>query len=454
MASNCCPDFTRSQLLHRATAATAGRGLPAIEAGMPVPAGTGLTRRSMLLRSAGVALSVYGAGRVLAPQAFEEGIAEAAGAPTQPVIVSVFMPGGIDALSVLAPVGDPRYAALRPTLALAAGSGTPFRDDSRLMWHPSARGLADLHAAGKLTAIPAVGYDHPDASHFTSRHFWEVGETNRFNQVGWLGRYLDTLGDTANPIQGLSLDSVLSPVLATARVAVAATPTPSSYTFDSPGVWGSTRTAMLKTFGDLGKLATSDPVLGQARSAQASASQLNAQLSVTMPATTVTYPAGSYGQRLASLVKLLAAGLPIRCATVTAPGAFDTHSGQAGALTAAVKQTVDGIVAFQQDLESRPGLADRVLVLLWSEFGRRPQENGSLGTDHGAGGAAYVIGTRASGTTVGEFPGLGTLNTDGNLRYTTDYRAVYSSLLEQWMGADATQIIPGASGFARPVLVR
>ena len=94
-----------------------------------------------------------------------------------------------------------------------------------------------------------------------------------------------------------------------------------------------------------------------------------------------------------------------------------------------------------------------MLVQLWSEFGRRPRENGS-GTDHGAAGCAFVIGTRAKGQMVGEYPGLTTLDPQGNLRATSDFRAMYCALLEQWLGVDAAGIIPGAAGFARPVLVR
>src|SRR5271168_5092504 len=124
MARSCsCNDFTRSQLLRRG-AAVAGKGLPSIEPGMPLPAGTGMDRRTFLLRSAGAALSVYGAS-MLSPRHFEEGIAKAAAAgPNQSVLVSIFMEGGWDALSVLAPVREARYKELRPVLGLAEGSGT------------------------------------------------------------------------------------------------------------------------------------------------------------------------------------------------------------------------------------------------------------------------------------------------------------------------------------------
>src|SRR3954447_6065760 len=209
-----CNDFNRSQLL-RATAARAGAGLPAIEPGMPDPAGTGLTRRNVVLRGAGLALSVYGASKLGLDQ-LEAGVAQAAGPlGGQPVIVSVFLPGSADSLSVLAPVGDSRYRTLRPTLGLDAGTGATFAEDARLMWHPAAQGLAQLHAEGKVSVFPAIGYDHPDQSHFTSRHFWEVGALDTGQTRGWMGRYLDAYGDAGNPLQGLALDANLAPSLAT-----------------------------------------------------------------------------------------------------------------------------------------------------------------------------------------------------------------------------------------------
>ena len=110
--------------------------------------------------------------------------------------------------------------------------------------------------------------------------------------------------------------------------------------------------------------------------------------------------------------------------------------------------------SFQRDLEAR-GLADRVLVHVWSEFGRRASENGSNGTDHGAAGVGFLIGTRTRGTMIGEFPGLGTgLDEDGNVRATSDYRGIYAGLLEQWLGTDAATVITDAGSFARPALVR
>ena len=132
---------------------------------------------------------------------------------------------------MLAPVNDPTYRKLRPKLALRQGAGPLFGSDSRLMWHPSLYNLAVLHNEGKIAALPAIGYDHPDQSHFTSRHYWEVGATDPWLQTGWMGRLIDAIGVKDNPLQGLSLDGRLSPSLATAKMPVASVDGPDGYDF-------------------------------------------------------------------------------------------------------------------------------------------------------------------------------------------------------------------------------
>ncbi|MGZ4257211.1 MAG: DUF1501 domain-containing protein [Gaiellaceae bacterium] len=447
-----CEEFSRASLVRR-TAAEAGRGLPAIEPGMPLPAGTGLDRRSFVTRTFGLALSVYGLGKL---GLFEEGIARAASGPAQPVLVSVFLPGGADALSVLYPALDSTYRKLRPTLALDPAAGPTFSEDTRLHWHPSLQPLATLHGEGKVSVLPAVGYTHPDQSHFTSRHFWEVGATDARLVSGWMGRYLDHAGSMDNPLQGLSLDYQLQPSLASAKVPVASVAAPEEYSFWAPGVWGDVEQRMLDTLGTLGA-PRKDPFLNQAAKATAQSDRLRRQLAPFAGegyGTPVPYPDvdDSFPHQLAGLAAMLGANLPLRCVAITAPGEYDTHSDQPQALADGLDVTARSLLAFQRDLEAR-GLADRVLTLVWSEFGRRAEENGS-GTDHGAAGSAFLIGARARGQMVGEFPGVDNLDDDGNLRATADFRGVYCSLLEQWLGEDAAAVIPGAGSFSRPVLVK
>jgi uncharacterized protein (DUF1501 family) len=446
-----CDDFGRAH-------AVAGNGLPAIEAGMPAPAGTGLTRRSFLSKGLGAALTVYGLDR-LSVLDFDEGIARAAAGNR--VLVSIFLDGGADSLSMLFPAADPLYYQYRPTLALPQSSGPAFAEDSRLHWHPSLTSLAQLHGEGKVSVIPAIGYTSPDKSHFTSRHYWEVGATDAGLATGWLGRYLDRVGSADNPLQGLSLDNRLQPALATGKVPVASLDGPDRYTFAARRAESELEIRILDAVGELGSAhaASRDRAIRDVASAAAQSHRLRrelqglgagvSQIPPSYPQSTDDFP-----RRLAGLAAMLAAGLPIRCAALKAPGMYDTHADQADELNTALKLTAESLVAFQRDLEAR-GLADRVLIHVWSEFGRRARENGSDGTDHGAGGLGLLIGSRVHGRMIGEFPGLGNgLDDQGNLRATADFRGVYGAILEQWFDTDAAAIIPGAAAFARPTLLK
>lgn len=460
----CCSEHTRADLARRGIA-TAGRGLPAIEPGMPEPAGTGLDRRSLLMRTLGLAVAVYG-GSALRPEAFEEGIAaaQAAVGGKSRVLVSVFLDGGADSLSMLFPAEDPLYRKLRPRLALAPTQGVAFAEDPRLRWHPALAPFATLHAEGKVSVMPGIGYADPNQSHFTSRHFWEVGALDERLATGWLGRYLDRYGAVDNPLQGLALDWGLQPALATKRVPVASIDGPDRFDFWARGVWGDVQERMLDAIGLLGGIPTrSDPGLEQATDAARQTARLYRQLAPFRSkdgeskgfASPVSYPGGDdpFPRRLAGLAAMLAAGLPLRCVALAAPGSYDTHDDQPGDLAKGLKLTADSLLAFQRDLEAR-GLADRVLVNVWSEFGRRAEENASTGTDHGAAGAGFLIGSRAAGTMIGEFPGLGTLDMDGNLRATSDFRGLYASLIEDWLGGDAEAVLPQLGGVARPTVLK
>jgi uncharacterized protein (DUF1501 family) len=304
-----------------------------------------------------------------------------------------------------------------------------------------------------------VGYADADQSHFTSRHYWEVGATNPGLRTGWLGRYLDRVGSAGNPLQGLSLDGELAPSLATGRVPVAALRGAGEYSFWAPGVWGEVNDRMLDAIGRIGAVRRrGDSALRTAGEVAVQSDTLRRQLAPFKggAASPVAYPKheSEFPERLAGLAALLAAGLPLRVVALNAYGMYDTHSEQPEQLAEGLKVTSESLLAFQRDLEAR-GLADRVLILVWSEFGRRAEENGSDGTDHGAAGTALLIGSRVRGGLIGELPALrGGLDREGNLRATVDFRSVYCSLLEQWLGTDAAAVIPSAKRYQRIGLVK
>ena len=249
------------------------------------------------------------------------------------------------------------------------------------------------------------------------------------------------------------MDGTLSPMIATAQKPVAAIDGVDGYDMWS-AVGEPISAQMHESFARFGTLPSDSSALVQVRQAASMTEKLRTELNgvgaVTSP---VAYPKSEFGHKLAGLANYLQLGLPMRVVTIRAAGGYDTHSGQAEDLEHNLRETCEGVLAFQRDLEAR-GLDDRVMVEMWSEFGRRPQENGSGGTDHGAAGCAFVIGSKAKGEMVGEFPGLTNLDQNENLRVTSDFRAMYCALLEQWLGFDPTRIIPGAAGFTLPTLVK
>ena len=218
---------------------------------------------------------------------FDEGIAQAAGTTGSPVLVSIFMEGGWDSLSVLFPGGDSNYYALRPKLR-SAGLGRSC------LFGGSAVALASRLRAGsrpctgrKGRVMPGIGYDHPDKSHFTSRHYWEVGATDAHLQTGWLGRFLDVHGAPDNPLQGVSLDARLQPALATARVPVASLDGPDRYGFvPTKGARSPLEDQMLEAVAQLGVAHSTakDPALRQAAGAAAQAYRLRGNCRRSPPA--------------------------------------------------------------------------------------------------------------------------------------------------------------------------
>lgn len=424
----------------------------------------GTTRRQIIARGLGAGLAIYASRAMSIADVFGAAEASAAAAPDAPVLVSVFLPGGCDLLDSFVPLDQyGRYADLRPRLKQKApeklgGTG--------LGVHPSLTagtngGVKGLFEQGRIGLLPGIDYANPDLSHFHSRHFWETGLITQSAATGWLGRLLDRSGSADNPLQGISMSSTLSPVLRSAGAPVAAVSSPNTSQFWIPGVWGASQEIAMRAWAEMAERQSDRPGEHAAATAAKMAKQVADRLAPFRHdddepnplAPSVPYPKDNeLGERLAKLGGLLSQPLGIRVAAVQAGGDFDTHDSQPGELTSGLKEASEALSAFQADLESR-GLADRVLTFVWSEFGRRPAENESAGTDHGAGGIAWVQGTRVRSGVLTDYPDLRRLDREDNLAVTVDFRRVYSSLLEQWLGTDASAVIPNAAGFGRMDLV-
>ena len=419
-----------------------------------------LTRRQILGAGIGAGLALYTTKAMPITRVLEAAAADAAAAPNAPVLVSVFLPGGVDLLDTLVPLHDyGRYADLHPALRV---DGVPLAGTS-LGVNPALAtgiggGIKGLYERGQIGFLPGIDYANPDLSHFHSRHFWETGLITEKAAPGWLGRTLDRTGGADNPLQGVSMGWGLSPVLRARSAPVAAVSSPGDAGFWIRDVWGEPYDAAMAAYGRLGRGRGGGSALEASRTAARLAKSVADRLApyaerdgVDPLASSITYPAQSeFGRRLRYLAAMIEQPLGIRMANVEADGDFDTHDDQAelGALLADVS---DCLSAFQADLEAR-GVADRTLTFVWSEFGRRPEENGS-GTDHGAGGLAWVQGRRALSGIHSDYPDLSRLDGHDNLSVTIDFRRVYSSLLEQWVGTDADAVIPSSARFGRVALV-
>jgi uncharacterized protein (DUF1501 family) len=424
-----------------------------------------LTRRQLLRWGIGAGVTVY-AGRALPTgHMLDSAAAEAAAAPDAPVLVSVFLPGGLDLLDTLVPLDQ--EGALRD-LRGAVAPATPLTlKGTSLGLHPSlARGpgggLQGLYERGQIGFLPGIDYANPNLSHFASRAFWETGMVSQQSVSGWLGRWLDRHGSADNPLQGLSAGYGLSPTLRAVGAPVASIASANDAQMGMWSVWGEWGTAAMDTYAALSSSTPHAPGPASAARGARLAHTVSDRLAPFRSTkenpdplgAPVAYPADNEtADRLKTLAGLIAQPLGIRMATVDADGAFDTHEGQAQALDRDLGAVGEALAAFQADLEAR-GVAQRVLTFVWSEFGRRPVANRSAGTDHGAGGVAWVQGPRALGGILTEYPSLTDLDREKNLKVTVDFRRVYASLLQQWMGTDAAEVIPGAAAFGQVGLVR
>jgi uncharacterized protein (DUF1501 family) len=439
-----------------------------------------LTRREVVGMGLGAAIALYLAPGTPMQRALEAASAAAAGDPGSRVLVSVFLPGGLDLLDSFVPLDQ--YGAYRAARGLIARpASSPKLGSTGLGCHDALTrgnrgGVKGLFEQGKIGLLPGIDYANPNLSHFDSRAFWETGLVTKELATGWLGRWADRFGSPENPFQAVSLGWRLAPVLRTAGAPVATVETARGARLYAR-LDGDVLKATVESYARLGaggsrrpgrdavnravrltKRVADDLAPYEATAPEPSQKAGPALLDGLLPAPppddgAPAYPTSRLGDRLRTLAFLLAQPLGIRLAALEGEGAFDTHDSQPATLDRLLGDVSQSLAAFQLDLEQR-GLADRVLVLVWSEFGRRPKANASLGTDHGAGGIAWVQGTEARPGVLTEYPRLNDLDGLANLKVTVDFRQVYASLLEQWLAADPGAVIPRANDLARVALVR
>lgn len=383
-------------------------------------------------------------------------LARAQGASRRNLVV-VYLAGGNDALSTLVPYTDNFYYSRRPTLAVRAGEVLQIGSDKSgkaLGLHPRLAGLRTIFNDGRLALVQRAGYENSSRSHFYGGDIWSTANPQVPTGPGWLGKYLDTLPAPIDPLAGWAATQEVPHSMQARIASVPAIPSATSYAFASPNGGGEAQLARSTAMKISSHVPVDRPHLAFVNStAQAAFATLDRVAAVASYQPSTTYPTTGFGQALRAVAGALVKATGTRIFWVET-GGFDTHAGQgtngaAGAYITLMATLNDGLLAFYNDVRNQ-GLLNDTLVLQWSEFGRRIAENGSQGTDHGAGGLMMAIGGAVRGGLYGAAASLNpapdnqTLENSGNdVRYETDFRSVYARVLDTWLGVDSVAILGG-----------
>lgn len=374
------------------------------------------------------------------------------------ILVVLQLAGGNDGLNTVIPMGNDEYRKSRPTIGVPEAS--ILKLDPQTGLHPSLSGLASAYQEGHLAVVQGVGYPNPNRSHFRSTEIWATAvDSNKSSNTGWIGRYFDNACSGCDASVGIAMASQMPQAL-TASV-------PKGVLYQGGGGGGKKKNkksggakaeadgsmmmeedddagqaggsiGMLNGPGNLGKLSAldflerteMDAKVSQQEIAQASGKAKNS----------VPYPGTRLGQNFAMVSRLIAGGMPTRIYYLSL-GGFDTHTQQAGAHERLLKEMGDAVSAFLSDLKAQGNLG-RVSLMTFSEFGRRVKENASGGTDHGAAAPMFLAGGGIKSGLLGQMPSLAPQDLfDGDVRYNTDFRSVYATVLEKHLGVKSAGIL-------------
>jgi uncharacterized protein (DUF1501 family) len=395
------------------------------------------SRRDFIVRSS----SIIAVGLLAPPwlSAILRDKARAAAGGVAPTGKHVFivcqLSGGNDGLNTVIPYTAAEYKKYRPTLAVPEKDLLHISDS--LAFHPSMKGLHQLFLDGQLAVINGVGYPNPNRSHFASMRIWQRADEDEQQPYGWLGRYLDATKRkiSPNPVLSLALGRESNQAL---RGATGAVPTLASLD-DVQGMVGD-RDAERALRAIQGMDNPQNASLSHVQQATDTALDALDTLKGLLGNYTPQQPYGDdlFGNGFKQIAQLVAVSPDTQVVYFSA-GGFDTHAQQADRHAELLQQFSDGLSSFMAEMDAI-GQSQRVTVMIFSEFGRRVAENGSAGTDHGAAAPMFIAGGGLKGGIYGDYPSLSDLH-DGDLKHHTDFRQVYSTVLTDWMGADAAGLL-------------
>jgi uncharacterized protein (DUF1501 family) len=404
------------------------------------------TRRNFLKTSlAGTGLVAYGLAvpRFLARSAAATGELGSDGSK-ETILVVLQLTGGNDGLNTVIPFSDPLYAAARPALKQKPSDIKKLTKEIAL--HPSMKGFADLWEDQALCIVQGVGYPNPNQSHFTSMDIWHSARLDAPYSDGWLGRALGQVKSGAGQGYHIGKKGEAAPLAMAGPVKCPTLNSLLDLELRTAGLTGKDRRTQRETIERVSQSQSTgngllDFVQRTASGTFATAKRLREIAKEYQPK--VPYPQNGLAERLMLAAQLIDAEIGARVYYVEQEN-YDTHANQAGTHAQLLGELATAVAAFYQDLKAR-GHGKRVLLLTFSEFGRRVKENGSQGTDHGAAAPVFLVGGKVKAGLVGEHPRLDKLD-DGNLKHHTDFRTLYATILDQWLGIKSREVLGQAFG--------
>ena len=368
------------------------------------------------------------------------------------ILVILQMAGGNDGLNTIVPHANDHYHSARPRLRLRDKALLKINDD--LAFNSSLAGLKALYDQGQLSVIQGVGYPNPNRSHFRSTEIWQTAsDAQRFERYGWLGRYFDNACKGADPTVGINVGRQMPQAFASKKPMGVSLEDPQSYKFATSDRPDADETVSMEeafremnSGASIGSLAgaamqegsTLDYVERTALDAQISSELIRAASNKVQ--NKAEYPAGRLGSALKLVARLIGGQLPTRIFYVS-QGGYDTHGNQANTHDRLLTEMGDSVKAFIDDIKAQ-GNFERVMLMTFSEFGRRVKENASGGTDHGAASVMFVAGNKVNAGLLGSYPSLAPADLhNGDPKFTTDFRSVYAGVLEQWLKTPATPVL-------------
>jgi len=379
------------------------------------------------------------------------------------ILVVLQMAGGNDGLNMVIPYADDAYHVARPRLRLAPDQ--VLKIDNHIALNPKLVGVKSLYDEGHAAIVQGVGYPNPNRSHFRSTEIWQTAsDADRTLSEGWLGRYFDSCCSGADPTVGVAIGEETPQAFAAKNPTGVTFSRPEQFRFRSSepnngqmsaeeilfrqlneaGGGEESGTAASNAGGSIGAipgkarsdLSTLDFLQRTALDAQLSSDKV---LAIARKyKSTVPYPQGQLAASLNIIARMIAGSLPTRV-YYASQGGFDTHAGQINTHERLMGEFNDAVSAFVADLKQQ-GNFERVLLMTFSEFGRRVQENANGGTDHGAAAPMFVLGGAVKAGLFGKYPSLTDLDR-GDLKFNTDFRGVYGTVLDRWLKAPSETVL-------------